>query len=46
MNEKEKWNMVLDDTADIGKEPFPETTEKDKDFLERAKSLKEKYMKK
>lgn len=44
MAEKEKLNMVLDDTADIGKEPFPETTEKDKAFLLKAKSLKEKYM--
>lgn len=46
MNEKAKWNMVLDDTASIGKEPLPETTEKDKVFLDKAKSLKEKYMKK
>ena len=46
MNEKEKLNMVLDDTVDIGKEPFPETSEKDEAFLRKARSLKDKYMKK
>jgi len=46
LNEKDKWNMVLDDTAAIGREPIPETTEKDIAFMAKAKALKDKYMKK
>ena len=42
----EKLYMVLDDTVDIGKEPLPIESEKDKEFFEYAKALKNKYMKK
>ena len=43
---EEKLYMVLDDTVDIGKEPLPIVTEKDKEFFEMAKAMKSKYMKK
>ena len=43
---EEKLHMVLDDTVDIGKEPLPIETEKDKEFFEYAKALKNTYMKK
>lgn len=42
---EEKLYMVLDDTVDIGKEPLPVETEKDKEFFEYAKTMKNKYMK-
>ena len=43
---EEKLYMVLDDTLDIGKEPMPIVTEKDKAYHEKVLALKSKYMKK
>ncbi|MDO4839030.1 MAG: hypothetical protein Q4B32_11670 [Clostridia bacterium] len=37
--------MILDDTVDIGKEPLPIESEKDKAFFEYAKKLVKECMK-
>lgn len=46
MEDREKLHMVLDDTVDIGKEPFVPKTKEYEDFLQWAMSIKDRYKKK
>ena len=46
MADREKLHMVLDDTVNIGKEPFVPQKKEYEDFLRWAMSIKDDYKKK